>query len=219
MIDIIYEDQQFVVCNKPSGTISEYIEGNENSLPYILTKEKDYDNIFVVHRLDKDVSGIIVYARTSSAAAFFSEQIAKGNFKKEYIAITHGKPEKDSDELCDLLFHDKGKNKTYIVDRERKGVKKAKLEYQLLMYCEKSDRSMLKIRLYTGRTHQIRVQLGSRKLPICGDRKYGSSEKGKNMLLHSYKTRFIDPSSKKEISFVIDPKWKDLFNNYPTYSD
>ena len=113
----------------------------------------------------------MVYAKTQASAAWFSREIQQGNLKKEYLAVVRGAPEADSGELNDLLLHDVRKNKSYVVNRMRGGVKKARLSYAVLE--KQPDRTLVQVRLFTGRTHQIRVQFASRKLPLMGDGRYG----------------------------------------------
>ena len=119
-----------------------------------------------------------------------------------------GKLPEDQARLCDLLFHDRNKNKTYVVKKKRAGVKEAILEYELISYDAAQDLSTLRIRLLTGRTHQIRVQLASRGFPICGDRKYGSSMNVKPIRLHSHLLTFADISKNEKIlTFVSECCW------------
>ena len=208
MINILYDSKEFVVCEKPSGLVSEYSGNASSSLPAILGEQLGGQNLYTVHRLDKEVSGAIVYAKTQEAASELSKQITNGNFKKEYIAVVTGKLPEDEARLCDLLFHDRQKNKTFVVKKKRAGVKEAILEYKLLSYDENENLSTLKIRLFTGRTHQIRVQLASRGFPICGDRKYGSQKHVKPIKLHSYSLSFNDYTNQGEtLSFLSDPIW------------
>ncbi len=208
MINILYDSKEFVVCEKPSGLVSEYSENASSSLPAILGEQLGVEKLYTVHRLDKEVSGAIVYAKTQEAASELSRQIANGSFKKEYIAVVSGRLPDDEARLCDLLFHDRQKNKTFVVKKKRAGVKEAILEYKLLSYDESEDLSTLKIRLFTGRTHQIRVQLASRGFPICGDRKYGSQKHVKPIRLHSHSLSFNDYTKQSEtLSFLSDPIW------------
>ena len=149
----------------------------------------------------------MVYAKTSRAAAELTRQIAKKTFKKEYVAIIEGKPQNDEDSLIDLLYHDKQKNKTFVVTRERRGVKKAELSYKLLKYSIDDNTSRVSIDLKTGRTHQIRVQFSSRKNPVAGDKKYGSSVDLKPIRLHCSSISFSLPTSKKLVTFNSNPEW------------
>ncbi len=170
-IHILEANADYTVCIKPSGVTSE--DGDKCGMPTLLSKTGAKP--FVVHRLDREVSGVMVFANTVKAAAELSRQITDKTFKKEYLAVIEGEVSEKGD-LEDLLYHDRIKNKTYTVKRERKGVKRAKLEFERLAtaHSEHGVLSLVKIKLYTGRTHQIRVQFGSRKHPVFGDRKYGS---------------------------------------------
>ena len=206
MVEILYEDKDIVVCIKPHGTISEATEDSSISLPFILMSEQGYKNLFTVHRLDKDVSGAIVYAKNATTAAELSKQITEGTFKKEYVAIVEGKTE-DQGRLTDLLYFDRKKNKSYVVDRERRGVKRAELNYKLISYDEENDTSAVKIELITGRTHQIRVQFASRKHAVLGDKKYGSKSSIKPIRLYSASLSFISPSDKTPINITSSPDW------------
>ena len=127
--------------------------------------------IYPVHRLDRQVGGVMVYAKTQRAAAELSRAIQQGTMIKEYLAVVRGGPEEDAGEMQDLLLHDARKNKSYVVSRMRAGVKKARLSYRVLV--RKEDRTLVQVRLFTGRTHQIRVQFASRQLPLLGDGRYG----------------------------------------------
>ena len=171
MIDILFENDDFVVCIKPVGIASQ----NDKAQDVVkLLAQQSGSTIFPVHRLDTAVGGTMVFAKNQKTAANLSKQVQDGTFKKKYLAVVSGRPEADSAILEDLLFKDSSKNKSYVVKRERKGVKKAKLGYELVSYSE--NMSLLKILLYTGRSHQIRVQFASRKLPLIGDGKYGSKD-------------------------------------------
>ncbi len=215
MVEILYENNEFLVCIKPAGTLSEKSDSS-NSLPSIIEKEYTKKNkpvtLFAVHRLDKEVSGVMVYAKSARSASDLSAQIANRSFHKEYLAIIEGVPEKESDVLNDLLFKDSKKNKSYVVKRARKGVKDASLEYRLLS--SKKDSSLVKIVLHTGRTHQIRVQFASRGHSIIGDKKYGSALSLPAIALCSHKIAFSDPITKKALEFTYLPKELDVWNNY-----
>lgn len=172
MIKILYEDKNVVFCIKPSGVDS------EKDMPEML-KEQLGGEIYAVHRLDKPVSGVMIYAKTKAAAADISRRItANEDFKKEYLVVCEGEFSEDEGVMEDLLFKDSSKNKSFVVKRERKGVKKARLTYKVLkkgIFDEKVC-SLVLVELQTGRSHQIRVQFASRKHPLLGDKKYGSSE-------------------------------------------
>ncbi|MBO5415042.1 MAG: RNA pseudouridine synthase [Clostridia bacterium] len=210
MIKILYEDNFLLVCVKPAGTLCEMSE-EKNSLPRILSQENNTP-IFTVHRLDREVCGVMVYAKNQSAAAKLSAAIAERRFEKEYLAIIEGTSETPAAELKDLLFRDKRKNKTYVVNRKRQGVKDASLEYTTLASIDNT--SLLKIKLHTGRTHQIRVQLASRKHPIVGDRKYGSNTSNSAIALCSHKISFKHPETNTPLCFTYLPEEPEIWNIY-----
>lgn len=204
--EILYRDKYIVVCKKPIGVLSEE-DGNKGSIVKML---KDHflsigenSDIYTVHRLDKGVSGVMVFARTPKAASLLSGQIANGETVKKYLAVIKGVPEKNEGSFCDLLFRDAKKNKTYVVDRDCKGVRPAKLDYTVIS--QKEGLSLVKIRLHTGRTHQIRVQFASRKMPLVGDGRYGSRDGGDNPALFSHEFTFKHPKSGKEMTFTLMP--------------
>ena len=201
--DILFEDSSIIVCIKPAGLQS---QGGKNDMVALLNAyfaEKEPDSAaYPVHRLDRETAGIMVFAKNSGAAAKLSAQISGGEFKKRYFAVTQGKPEKESATLKDLLFHDRQKNKTYTVKRSRKGVKEASLEYKVIGTAE--GLTLLDILLHTGRTHQIRVQFASRKLPLLGDGKYGGGS-GK-LALFAHKLEFSHPETNKKLNFTAFPE-------------
>lgn len=196
-MEIIFSDENIVVCIKPVGIDSEHqmVEALKQTLD---------GEFFVVHRLDKAVGGVMVFARNKQTAAALSKTIQNGEMIKEYIAKVHGKPQK-SDTLEDLLFKDSRKNKVFVVKRERKGVKRAKLEYKALSYDENTDTSVVRVRLFTGRTHQIRVQFASRKFSLVGDHKYGAKDDEKHPMLYSCALTF--PYKEKTVKFESMPEW------------
>ena len=206
-MEILYEDSSVIVCIKPQGVLS---QADKNGGESMITRLETYTGgeIFPVHRLDKETGGVMVYAKTKSAAAALSLDISEHRFTKEYLALVHGVPERKSDTLCDLLFHDRAKNKSYVVKRERKGVKKAELEYELLYTKEKDgeEYSLLRVKLHTGRTHQIRVQFAHRKMPLAGDKKYGAQDGFSSLGLWAYKLDFINPETHKNTEFTALPQ-------------
>lgn len=181
VIEILEQTPQLVVCIKPVGVRA---QGEaEADLPALLKRQLGCE-IYPVHRLDQAVGGVMVFAKTAPAAAKLSQAIAGGTLQKEYLAVLGARPKDDSGELFDLLFHDRTKNKTYVVSRQRKGVKEAKLAYRVLDV--QNGLCLVRIRLYTGRTHQIRVQFASRGMPLVGDGKYGSRKNAASPALWSY---------------------------------
>lgn len=193
-MDILYSDKTIVVCVKPVGLDS------EQEVPQSL-REALGGEIFPLHRLDKNVGGVMVYARSKAAAAQFSQMIQEGALVKEYIAMVHGTPPKNGD-WQDLLWKDSQKNKVFVVKRERKGVKAARLEYTRLT---DSDPALVRIRLHTGRSHQIRVQFASRGFPLVGDHKYGSRDEATAPMLFSCRITF--PYHGKVTAFEMLPPW------------
>ena len=209
-MDILYEDNQLVVAVKPVGILSQGDGDNTKSFAdevgSYLKEKGERGEVYVLHRLDRTVGGVMVYAKTRYAASEMSRQIVSGDFKKEYEAVVHGKPESESGEFEDLLFKDSRKNKSFVVKRMRKGVKQAKLAYETLGTKESDfgEVSLVKVRLYTGRTHQIRVQFSSRKMPLVGDGKYGGSDNC-NIGLWSYSVEFTHPKSGERMRFERKP--------------
>ena len=191
---ILYEDAQILVCVKPRGILSAPDASGKPSMAELLAPR----TVYPVHRLDREAGGLMVFAKTVQSAAALSAEIQAGTFQKEYLAFCEGRPPQEGT-WEDLLYHDRGKNKTYIVKRRRAGVKDARLSFRLLYSFE--DRcSLSAIRLFTGRTHQIRVQFASRGFPLCGDRKYGAKSRGK-LALFSWKLTF--PYQGQELSFCL----------------
>lgn len=194
VIEILYSDKNIIACIKPVGLDS------EKQMPENL-KSQLGGEIFTLHRLDLNVGGVMVYARNKKTASELSRAIQDGNMIKEYLAKVHGTPPENGD-WEDLLFKDSRKNKVFVVKRIRKGVKKARLEFTRLA---EGEASLVKIRLHTGRSHQIRVQFASRGFPLVGDHKYGSRDEKTAPMLYSHKITF--PYQGKEISFDSTPKW------------
>lgn len=205
MVKILFEDEYIIVCEKKPGMISED-KATADSLPEIL-KDESGSEIFVLHRLDKPVGGAIMYAKTKRAASVFSALISENKISKEYITVLDGIPEEDNAELTDLLFRDKQKNKTYVVKRMRKGVKDAKLTYTVI--AKSDDRALTLVQLITGRTHQIRAQFASRKIPVTGDGKYGSRDNKCETALWSRKLGFTHPVTGKNIEIICEPPYDD----------
>ncbi len=193
-MEILYSDKEIAVCVKPVGMDS------EQQVPDAL-KEALGGEIFTLHRLDKNVGGVMVYARSKHAAADLSRCIQNGQMVKEYVALVHGTPPESGD-WEDLLFKDSRKNKVFVVKRERGGVKKARLEFIRLTA---GETSLVRIRLHTGRSHQIRVQFSSRGFPLVGDHKYGSRDEATAPFLFSCRIAF--PYKGKELEFTKLPDW------------
>ena len=193
-MEILYSDKHIAVCVKPVGLDS------EAEFPAAI-KETLGGEVFPIHRLDKNVGGVMFYARTKQAAAALSKAVQEGTMVKEYVALVHGTPPETGD-WTDLLFKDSGKNKVFVVKRERKGVKKARLEFRRLT---EGDPTLVRIRLHTGRSHQIRVQFSSRGFPLVGDHKYGARDESPAPMLFSCKITF--PFRGKVWEFEKLPSW------------
>ena len=196
-MEILFSDEDLVVCVKPVGLDSEH------EMPRKL-QEALGGEVFTLHRLDQNVGGVMVYARNKKTAALFSQMIQEGLLVKEYVALVHGTLPSSGD-WEDLLFKDSRKNKVFVVDRQRAGVKKARLTYSCL---REGACSLVRIRLYTGRSHQIRVQFSSRGFPLVGDRKYGARDDEKAPQLFSCCLRF--PYKKQQCVFEKMPQWEEL---------
>lgn len=212
-MNIIYKDEDIIVCVKPHGVLSQGDSKGSKSAVDIL-KEITNSDIYPVHRLDKTTGGVMVFALNSTAAANLSEQITKGVFNKEYLAVIQGKPQK-SGNLKDLLYFDRNKNKSYVVKKKRLGVKEAELEYTLIesKKIKESECSLVKVKLMTGRTHQIRVQFASRGMSLCGDRRYGGSALCENIALWSYSLSFHHPVSNQLLNFK-EPPQNEIFEYF-----
>ncbi|MBQ2854153.1 MAG: RluA family pseudouridine synthase [Oscillospiraceae bacterium] len=193
-MDILYSDKHYAVIIKPVGLDSEL------EVVAALKEELDGD-LFPIHRLDKNVGGVMVYARTRQAAAALSKAVQEGTMVKEYVAMVHGTPPESGD-WTDLLFKDSSKNKVFVVKKERKGVKKARLEFRTL---RAGEESLVRIRLHTGRSHQIRVQFSSRGFPLVGDHKYGARDEKQAPMLFSCCLTF--PWKGETMKFEALPDW------------
>ena len=193
-MEILFQNNDLVVCIKPVGLDSEH------QVPAAL-KESLGGEIFTIHRLDRNVGGVMVYARTKAAAAVLSRAVQEGSVVKEYVAMVHGTPPEEGD-WEDLLWKDNAKNKVFVVKRMRGGVKKARLEFRRLT---EGETSVVRVRLHTGRSHQIRVQFSSRGFPLVGDHKYGSRAERTDPMLYSCKITF--PYKGEKLSFETLPDW------------
>lgn len=212
-MNILYEDKQLIVCLKPVGILSQ--PGKDGQGVDMITQLKAYrrekketDYIGLVHRLDRNVGGVMVFSKQPSITGKLSAAIQERNFTKEYLAVVHGQPEPMEGELHDLLFKDASKNKSYVVKRKRKGVKDASLAYRTIDSVEESSErlSLVRIHLHTGRTHQIRVQFSSRKMPLLGDGKYGSKDNFGQIALWAFRLAFTHPLTKKPIDITQLPQ-------------
>ncbi len=193
-MEILYADKEIAVCIKPVGMDSEL------QFPQAL-QEALGGTFYPVHRLDKNVGGVMVYARTTQSAAALSKAVQDGSLIKEYVALVHGEPPESGD-WTDLLWKDSAKNKVYVVKRERKGVKLARLEFTRQT---QGEQSLVNIRLHTGRSHQIRVQFASRGFPLVGDHKYGARDDIPFPMLFSCRLTF--PYGERTHTYSAIPPW------------
>ena len=193
-MEILFENRDFAVCVKPVGLDA------EQEVPGAIVSQLGGE-VFPLHRLDKNVGGVMVYARNKKAAADLSAVITRGEMVKEYVALVHGTPPAEGD-WEDLLFKDSRKNKVFVVKRPRAGVKAARLTYRCI---KTGEQSLVHIRLYTGRSHQIRVQFSSRGFPLVGDHKYGSRDEKKEPMLFSRRISFSYKG--QDYVFEAKPEW------------
>ena len=220
-LKVLYEDNHIIVVEKPVNIPS---QGDKTGDTDLLTMVKEYlkekyqkpGNVYVglIHRLDRPVGGVMVFAKTSKAAARLSEQVREKQFQKTYLVICNGKMETNKGELQDYLWKNEQKNTSKVVKKETKNSKLAILEYEVLKYEPEINLSVLKILLHTGRHHQIRVQLSSRNHSIYGDQKYGGRGHGKQIALWAYQLVLQHPITKEWITFSSIPEkigsWKIL---------
>ena len=200
-MELIYQDRDIIVCVKPPRVLSTDEPGG---MPELIRKAlgDENANVRTVHRLDRVVSGLMVFARSAKMAAELSRQIREDEFQKEYLAVVRGQP-KDEDRLVDLLLRNKEERKTYIVTQPGKDVQEAILTYQVQSRTEAFSR--VRIQLLTGRTHQIRAQFSGRGYPLVGDRKYSTQEDECEIALWSYRLAFKHPYSGKPMEFILEP--------------
>lgn len=212
-LKIIYEDNHILVAEKPPNIPSQSDKTGDVDM---LTLLKDYlkekyhkpGNVYLglIHRLDRPVGGVMVFAKTSKAAARLSEQVRNKTFQKEYLTIVDGKMEKKQDILENYLLKNERTNTSQVVAEGTKNSKYAKLEYEVLKYQEDINLTLLKIKLYTGRHHQIRVQLSNIGHSICGDQKYGTRGRGKQISLWAFRLILEHPICKEIMTFTSIPE-------------
>lgn len=220
-INVIYEDNHIIVVEKPVNIPS---QGDKTGDTDMLSLIKDYLKekynkpgevyLGLVHRLDRPVGGVMVFAKTSKAAARLSEQVRIKEFKKKYLVIADGKMPKQKGTLEDYLLKNERLNMSKVVKEGTKNSKLAKLDYEVIKYDEDLNLSVLKIDLHTGRHHQIRVQLANCNHSIYGDQKYGTRGRGKQICLWAYELIIKHPITKEEMTFTALPEkigsWKIL---------
>ena len=222
-LKVIYEDNHIIVVEKKPNIPSQGDKTNDVDMltivkQYIKEKYNKPGEVYLglVHRLDRPVGGVMVFAKTSKAAARLSEEVRNKVFKKQYLAIVDGKLEEKLGTFEDYLLKNEKNNMSKVVKEGTKNAKYAKLDYEVLTYNEEINLSVLKINLHTGRHHQIRVQLSSRNHSIYGDQKYGTRGIGKQIALWAYSLTIVHPTTKEELTFRSIPdkigSWKILEN-------
>ena len=201
-MELIYVDDDILVCLKPARVLSTDEPGGVPDLAREALGDMSAD-VRTVHRLDRVVAGLMVLARNAKAASELSRQIRDDEFEKEYMAVVHGIPEDNTGTLRDLLGRDKARKMTFVASEPAKGVQDAVLDYVCLNSAE--GMSKVRIRLHTGRTHQIRVQFASRGMPLVGERKYSELDDPCEIALWSYRLGFVHPKTGEKMEFVHEP--------------
>lgn len=222
-LKVIYEDNHIIVVEKKPNIPSQGDKTNDIDMltivkQYIKEKYNKPGEVYLglIHRLDRPVGGVMVFAKTSKAASRLSEQVRNKVFKKKYLTIVDGKMEQEKASLEDYLLKNEKNNLSKVVNEKTKNAKQAKLDYEVLTYNDEINLSVLKIDLHTGRHHQIRVQLSSRGHSMYGDQKYGTRGRGKQIALWAYSLTIVHPITKEEMTFISIPEkigsWKILEN-------
>ena len=212
---IVYQDGAILVCLKPAGILSTDEPGG---LPELLRRElgEEKADIRTVHRLDRVVGGLMVLARSPESASELSRQIREERFEKEYLAVVHGDPG-ESGRWRDLMFRDRARKMSFVTEIPDKGVQEAILRYKRLG--QSGDLSLVRVRLETGRTHQIRCQFAAHGFPLAGERKYSTREDPWPLALWSCRLAFVHPESGKRMEFAHFPPETEpwlFFNNLKT---
>ena len=201
-MEILYQNANILVCIKPARVLSTDEPGGLPELVREALGDPKAD-VRTVHRLDRVVSGVMVLARNARAASELSRQIREDKFRKEYLAVVHGRPENPEGTLHDLLARDKARRMTFVAEAPGKGVPEAALSYRVLEYA--NGMSLVRVRLHTGRTHQIRVQFSSRGMPLVGERKYAVWNDPCELALWSAKIGFYHPGTGEWVEFSKEP--------------
>ena len=202
MLTLLYLDEHIAVCIKPPRVLSTDEPGGMPDLVRESLGDPKAD-VRTVHRLDRVVGGVMVLARNAAAASELSRQIREGTFEKRYLAVVHGKPEEDAGQLHDLLGRDKARKMTYVAEAPGKGIQEAVLSYRVLN--QTGEFSRVEIQLFTGRTHQIRVQFASRGMPLVGERKYSTLGDPCEIALWSSSLTFRHPVTGEAMTFTRQP--------------
>ena len=212
-LKVLFEDNHIIVVEKPPNIPSQGDKTNDEDMltiikAYLKEKYNKPGNVYLglIHRLDRPVGGVMIFAKTSKAAARLSEQVRNKVFKKEYLVIVDGELNKEKDTLENYLLKNEKNNISKVVKENTKNAKYAKLDYEVLKYNDEIDLSVLKVLLHTGRHHQIRVQLANIGHSICGDQKYGTRGRGKQICLWAYKLTIEHPITKEKMEFTSIPE-------------
>ena len=203
-LSVLFEDEHIIVVEKPPFLVCESTASKEGLADLLAERTGGY--IGTVHRLDRGVGGVMVYAKTPFAAAKLSSAVQARELKKEYLAVVRGTPTPSCGEMRDLLFHDRRQNKTFVVERQRAGVKEALLEYDTVEHLRTArgeECTLVHILLHTGRTHQIRVQFASRGHTLLGDGKYGARGDNRQIALFATRLAFLHPVTRKKMEFEV----------------
>ena len=208
-LNVIYEDNHIIVVEKPYNVPTQEDSSKDLDMitiikKYLKEKYQKEGNVYLglVHRLDRPVGGLMVFAKTSKAASRLSDDVRNNNFHKTYLAVVHGKT-KEKEKLVDYISKNE---KTFSSFIDNENGKKSILEYETIYYDKKEDISLIKVDLITGRHHQIRLQMSNINHPLVGDQRYGKGEK-KQIMLYAYKLKFIHPTKKEQLEFKLLPKW------------
>ena len=220
-LNVIFEDNHIIVVEKMVNIPS---QGDKTGDVDMLTIIRNYlkekynkpGNVYLglVHRLDRPVGGVMVFAKTSKAASRLSEQVRVKDFQKKYLVVVNGKLDNEKGIFEDYLLKNERANMSRVVDEKNKNAKLASLDYEVLKYNEEINLSVVKVNLHTGRHHQIRVQFSSRGHSIYGDQKYGGRGHGKQIALWAYSLSFLHPITRERMEFRVLPEingtWKIL---------
>ena len=220
-LNVIYEDNHIIVVEKPVNVPSQGDKTGDMDMltlvkAYIKEKYNKPGEVYLglIHRLDRPVGGVMVFARTSKAAARLSEQVRNKDFRKKYLVIADGKFEENKGVLENYLLKNEKTNTSKVVKEGTRNAKLAILDYEVLKYNEEINLSVVKVNLHTGRHHQIRVQMANAGHSICGDQKYGTRGRGKQICLWAYELTIFHPITKQEMTFKVLPEfiggWKQL---------
>ncbi len=213
-LNVLYEDNHLIVVEKKPNVLSQSdVTGDMDLLTMVKSYvKKKYDtpgNVYIglVHRLDRPVGGVMVFARTSKAAKRLNEQIKNHEFNKTYVAVLDGKLEKKKDELVNYLYKDSKTGISKVVDKHFTSGKLSKLNYEVMGYYK--NKTIVKVNLITGRHHQIRLQFKALGYPLYGDQLYGK-ENNEQIRLYAYLLAFNHPVTKERLCFKLLPKWEEL---------